>query len=81
MTLVYTPNFKKGFRTFPVAVRKKFAKQVGYLLSDIRYPSLHTKKYDEQHDIWQARVDRSVRFYFMIQNDTYVLLEIRTHPK
>ena len=34
------------------------------MLSDIRYPSLHAKKYDESGDLWQARVIRDWRFYF-----------------
>lgn len=81
MKIVYTPRFKRSFRDFPREIRKKFAKQVDYLLIDVRYPSLHAKKYDEQRNIWQARVDRNIRFYFTIHSDTYILLEIRVHPK
>jgi hypothetical protein len=42
---------------------------------------LHAKKYDEANDIWQARVNRSWRFYFVIRGDEYVILSIIPHPK
>jgi bifunctional DNA-binding transcriptional regulator/antitoxin component of YhaV-PrlF toxin-antitoxin module len=43
--------------------------------------SLHAKKYDEATDVWQARVNRDWRFYFTIENDTYVIHKIISHPK
>jgi plasmid maintenance system killer protein len=30
------------------------------------HPSLHAKKYDEENDVWQARVNKDWRFYFTI---------------
>ncbi len=49
------------------------------------YPSgIHSrraKKYDETNSIWQARVNRSWRFYFVIRADEYVILSIIPHPK
>jgi len=50
-------------------------------LKDLRHPSLHAKKYNETDDIWQARVDKNVRFYFLIKSDVYILLDIVHHPK
>jgi hypothetical protein len=52
---------------------------VAFLLDDIRHPSLHAKKYDAER--WQARVTRDWRFYFRIEGDTYMLLDIMPHPK
>ena len=77
MKLDYTPKFNRNLKLFPKSIHKKFYKQVGFLLSDLRHPSLHAKKYDESTGIWQARVDKSVRFYFLIEKDTYILLDIR----
>lgn len=51
------------------------------LEADLRHPSLRAKKYDEARQIWQARVNRSWRFYFIIQGDSYLLLDIMSHPK
>ena len=78
-------RFSKGFLdeldSFPVLIEKKFQKQLKFLLSDIRYPSLRAKKYLENKGVWQARVDDNVRFYFTIEGDTYVLVNIKYHPK
>jgi len=38
-------------------------------------------KYDESHNLWQARVNRSWRFYFKIVGDTYIIEDIIPHPK
>jgi len=32
-------------------------------------------------NIWQARVDGGWRFYFQIERDTYIPLDIIAHPK
>jgi hypothetical protein len=52
---------------------------VAFLFDDIRHPSLRAKKYDAER--WQARVARDWRFYFRIEGDTYLLLDIMRHPK
>jgi len=62
-------------------VKAKFDKQLGFLLSNLRHPSLRAKKYDEARDIWQARVDNQYRFYFRIEGDTYQILSVIPHPK
>lgn len=80
MKIKYTPKFEENLKIFPESIRKKFYKQVHYLKNNLSHPSLHSKKYDETRDIWQARVDKNIRFYFIIKNDAYVLLNIRYHP-
>ncbi|HET6204596.1 MAG TPA: hypothetical protein VFI25_17525 [Planctomycetota bacterium] len=77
----YTDRFRRSYRAAPEPVRKTFERRLGLLLGDLRHPSLRAKKYDEARDVWQARVDRSWRFYFTIEEDTYVLLDITPHPK
>jgi hypothetical protein len=42
---------------------------------------LRAKKYDQANDRWQARVTLDWRFYFAIEGDTYVILDIIPHPK
>jgi hypothetical protein len=39
------------------------------------------KKYDEEEDLWQARVILHWRFYFLIEADTYLITNITPHPK
>lgn len=79
MELDYTSKFNKNFKKFPKNIREKFYKQVNFLVQDLRYPSLHAKKFDEPTGTWQARVDKGVRFYFLIEKDIYVLIDIRYH--
>jgi len=54
---------------------------VSLLLQNLRHPSLRAKKYDESQGLWQARVTRDWRFYFIIENDTYHLVGLTAHPK
>ena len=81
MQIFFHDRFKDCLKDFPDTVKKKLKKQISYLIKDIRHPSLHAKKYDESLDIWQARVDKNVRFYFSIDGNTYNLLEIKKHLK
>jgi len=74
-----TASFDKEFKKFPKNVRQAFYKQIGFLLHDIRHPSLRAKKYSETDDVWQARVNDNMRFYFQIEGGTYVLLNIKKH--
>ena len=81
MRHIFGKGFVERLENLPKETQQKFWKQLGFLVSDLRHPSLHAKKYDEAKGIWQARVDRSYRFYFLIDEDIYILLDIRGHPK
>jgi len=81
MRLQYTDRFRRSHESAPDAVRRAFAKQARHLQQDLRHPSLRAKKYDETRDIWQARVDRSWRFYFVMRGDVCLLLDLISHPK
>ena len=81
MRLEHTLQIKRELQKFPKEIREKFYKQIEFLKTNIRNPSLRAKKYDEAADIWQARVTGSVRFYFRIEGDVYRLLNIKKHPK
>jgi mRNA-degrading endonuclease RelE of RelBE toxin-antitoxin system len=79
MQLDPTPKFNRNLKKLPKSIRDKFYKQSNFLLRDIRHPSLHAKKYEESTGVWQARVDKNVRFYFLIEKDVYTLLDIQYH--
>ena len=81
MKLDYTQRALGVLKNLPVAVRKAFYKQAGFLVQNLQHPSLHAKKYDESKGIWQARINRAWRFYFTIEADTYVVTNITPHPK
>ena len=81
MTASFTLSFRKQYQRLPEERKARFDKQLAFLLSSLRHPSLRAKKYDEANDVWQARVDGDYRFYFQINGDTYILLSIIPHPK
>ena len=76
-----TPLALKDYIAAPPNVRTAFDKQVKLLVDNLHHPSLRAKKYDVARDLWQARVNRNWRFYFMIENDTYIIARIIPHPK
>lgn len=79
MRLVYTERFRRSYETASPQIQQTFLKQAGFLLQNLRHPSLRAKKYDDVR--WQARVNSGWRFYFRIEGDAYILLDIIRHPK
>lgn len=78
MKIRLTERLRKSYAEAPKTIQKAFDKQAGLLADNLHHPSLHAKKYD---DIWQARVNRDWRFYFVIQGHEYVILGLKSHPK
>ena len=76
-----TPKAVKSYAEAPKDVQRAFDKQTKLLIGNIRHPSLHAKKYNEAANVWQARVNQDWRFYFIIQNDTYIIIDLSKHPK
>jgi len=81
MKASFTERFRRSYRRAPARVQRAFDRQLSHLVRDLRHPSLFAKKYDKSRDIWQARVDGGWRFYFRIEADIYILLDIIPHPK
>lgn len=77
----FSKRFVQSYISTPLAIQQVFDRKLELLLRDLRHPSLRAKKYDEAHNIWQARVTRNWRFYFTIEGDTYRLIDIISHPK
>ena len=81
MKAAFSQRFIRQYATLSSQRKAKFDKQLGFLLANLRYPSLRAKKYDEARDIWQARLDDDYRFYFQIEGDTYRILSVVPHSK
>jgi mRNA interferase RelE/StbE len=81
MNWAHTRRSEKDYQEAPPEVQKAFDKQAQLLAHNLRHPSLRAKKYDEAFDLWQARVTRDWRFYFLIQGSTYLIVTIVRHPK
>jgi mRNA-degrading endonuclease RelE of RelBE toxin-antitoxin system len=81
MKIQWTSHFARAYGKAPKEIQTAFDKRSLLLLHNLQHPSLRAKKYDAAKDQWQARVTRDWRFYFRIQDDTYILLDIIPHPK
>ena len=81
MHIYPTKHFDRSYAGAPPAIKRAFLKQTAFLVENPRHPSLRTKKYDEAQGVWQARVNRDWRFYFCIEGDAYVLIDIKRHSK
>ena len=81
MRVRFSKKSERALSKAPANIQEKFKKQLRLLLRDLRHPSLRAKKYSESDGVWQARIDDSWRFYFLIEGDTYYLLDIIFHPK
>lgn len=81
MKIRLTESAEAQYDGLPTVLQTRVEKQFDLLMNSLRHPSIRAKKYDESRDIWQGRVNRSYRFYFKIEGDTYVILAIIPHPK
>lgn len=81
MKATFSNRFIRQYSDLSAERKAKLERQLGFLLTNLRHPSLRAKKYDEALDIWQARLDDDYRFYFQIEGDTYRILSIIPHPK
>ena len=81
MEIVLSDRAIEALKDAPPNVRRAFEKQLRFLTANLQHPSLHAKKYDEARDVWQARINRSWRFFFTITNDTYCIEDVIPHPK
>jgi hypothetical protein len=77
----HSSRSRNDYLNAPARIQKAFDKQVRLLAENLAHPSLHAKKYSESLDLWQARVNRDWRFYFIIENDSYLVVRIIPHPK
>jgi plasmid maintenance system killer protein len=81
MRIRYNRIAVKAFADLPSEVQRAFLKQVEFLVHILHHLSLRAQKYDEAKDRWQPRVNRNWRFYFTIEGDAYVILDIVPHPR
>ena len=81
MNFRLTQRAERDYTALSPALQARVDKQLMLLVRNLRHPSLQAKKYDEARDVWQGRVTRDYRFYFQIDEETYVILTITKHPK
>ena len=81
MKLLRTPHFERNYAKASQQVQRAFDKQSSLLLQNLHHPSLRAKKYDKSQGLWQARVNKDWRFYFLIRDDVYYIVDIISYPK
>jgi hypothetical protein len=74
------PRVVAGLKGAPANVRRAFYKQAPRPRSPA-HPSLRAKKFDQTQNLWQARVNKDWRFYFIINGDVCIVLDVIPHPK
>lgn len=74
-------RFLQSYADAPVELQRAVERKIAFLLQNLHHPSLRAKKYDETRDIWQACINADWRFYFRIEGDMYLLLDMIPHPK
>ena len=79
MQIRFTKYFVRSYNKAPASIRAAFDKQLTFLVDDLRHPSLRAKKFTTAY--WQGRITRDWRFYFAIEGDVYILVDIVAHPK
>ena len=82
MRLEFTKRARKDYDALESRLQARVDKQFTFLLEDFHHLSLDAKEYVQRgRDVWQGRVDRGYRFYFLVEEDVYVILRIIPHPK
>jgi mRNA interferase RelE/StbE len=79
-----TEQFARDYERLPERLQQRADRALDFLLSNLRHPSLRAKTMEGQRDpegrdIWEARISRSHRFTFAIDDDTCILYRIGPH--
>lgn len=74
-------RFKNSYQDLPEHIKKKVDRQIKILSTNLRHPSLHTKKIRGKTGIWEARIDIFYRLTFEIINDTIFLRVVGNHDE
>ena len=81
MKVFYSERFKKSYRKLDTKLKAKFAKQLDFLLTNPRHPSLQIHPVQGAHDIFEARLDLQYRFTFTKESSAYILRVIGNHDE
>jgi mRNA-degrading endonuclease RelE of RelBE toxin-antitoxin system len=76
LKLTLTERFKKSALELGPEARDKLKKQIGRLAADPRHPSLRVKKIKGTGSVFEARVDRDVRFTFEFGGRHEIILRV-----
>lgn len=80
LKVIFAPKFKKQFKRLPVAQKKKFEKQLKFLLKDFRHPSLKARRMGGKSR-FEAKVNYHYRFTYRVEKNEAWILTIGPHDK
>jgi mRNA-degrading endonuclease YafQ of YafQ-DinJ toxin-antitoxin module len=86
MRVVRTDPFKRDFQKLPDRIKKKTETAVGLLINNPYHPSLRVKKVKGDlikgfDKVFEVRITRDYRFFFLIESDSYIFLCCGSHEE
>ncbi|MEW6104275.1 MAG: hypothetical protein AB1630_10780 [bacterium] len=81
MRLRIPEPFKDDYKVLPKEIKKVADKQIGFLATNLKHPSLQVHKIKGTKDKWEAYVTVKYRMTFQIENDIIILRKIGIHDK
>jgi mRNA-degrading endonuclease RelE of RelBE toxin-antitoxin system len=76
LKLTLTERFRKSALELDPEAREKLKKQIGLLAAEPRHPSLRVKKIKGTGSVFEARVDRDLRFTFEFGGRHEIVLRV-----
>lgn len=80
MKLVFSQRASKQVKKLTLSLRKKLYKQVSFLLTNPRHPSLRSKRMTEENK-YEARIDYHYRFTYKIEGEEVWILSVGPHDE
>lgn len=80
LKIQFTKQAETAYRKLLLNIQKKLDKQLAFLISDYRHPSLRTRKM-EGAGHFEGRIDRKYRFTYLVQGDEIYILSAGIHDE
>ena len=80
-TVLTTPGYDRDYRKLPAQIQEHVDQQVQRLRLDPHHPSLRAHKRAGENEVWQSRITRNYRLYFLMEGDIITLLAVGPHEK
>ena len=86
MKVIRTEPFKRDFHRLPDAIKRRTEAALRLLMANRHHPSLRIKKMQREiikgyDNIFEGRITRDYRFFFLIETDVYILLRCGRHEE
>ena len=86
MKLIFPESFKRDFRKLPKTIKRRAEAALRLLVSNPHHPSLRVKKVKGEilkgySNIFEGRITKDYRFFFLIETEVYILLRCGRHEE